>query len=59
MKEHVYTPVSAVLKRAGIDGQIKRPKLARHKPTRWLTREQTARALEATDRIKASEATRI
>ena len=59
MKEHDYTPVSAVPKRAGIDGQIKRSKLARHKLAHWLTREQAAHTLEATERIKASEATRI
>jgi hypothetical protein len=33
--------------------------LARRKLTRWLTREQAARTFEATERIKACEATRI
>ena len=56
----VYTPVSAVLKRAGIERQIKRPKGWRgRKLTHWLTPEQAVRIFEATDRIDAPEQTRI
>jgi integrase len=56
----VYTPVSAVLKRAGIERHIKRPKGWRgRKLTHWLTPEQAVRIFEATERIEAPEATRI
>jgi integrase len=56
----VYTPISAVLKRAGIDRQIKRPKGWRgRKLTHWLPAEQAFRIFEATERIAAPEETRI
>ena len=56
----VYTPISAVLKRAGIERQIKRPKGWRgRKLTHWLPPEQALRVFEATARIDAPEKTRI
>jgi integrase len=56
----VYTPVSAVLKRAGIERQIKRPKGWRgRKLTHWLAPEQALRVFEATARIDAPEETRL
>ena len=55
----VYTPVSAVLKRAGIEHKIKRPKGWRgRKLTHWLPPEQALRIFEATARIDAPEDTR-
>lgn len=43
-----YTPVSAVLKHAGIDRTIRRPKGWRGKPkTEWLSQDQATRLLEA------------
>ena len=60
LNRQVYTPISAVLKRAGIERQIKRPKGWRgRKLTHWLTPEQAFRIFEATARIDAPEATRV
>jgi len=48
----VYTPVSAILKRAGIDKKIKRPKGWRgNKRTFWLEPEPTFRLLDAATEI--------
>ena|GEM_PF-4617632 len=48
----VYTPVSAVLKRAGFDFRIKRPKGWRGRIVRrWLWPEQAWRVIDAADRI--------
>jgi integrase len=56
----VYTPISAMLKRAGIERQIKRPKGWRgRKLTHWLTPEQARRVFKATARIEAPEKTKI
>lgn len=45
---HVYTPISAVLKRAGVSAQIKRPKgWQGSKRTRWLTPDEAFRLFEA------------
>jgi hypothetical protein len=56
----VYTPVSAVLKRAEIERQIKRPKGWRgRKLTHWLAPEQALRVFEATARIDAPGETRL
>lgn len=50
----VYTPVSAVLKRAGVDSKIKRPKGWRgNKLTHWLTPDHAFRIFAATARIDA------
>lgn len=49
-----YTPVSAVLKRAGVEMQIKRPKGWRgNKATTWLEPEQAFEALKAAHEIDA------
>jgi len=56
----VYTPVSAVLKRAGEERKIKRPKGWRgRKLTHWLTPDQALRIFKATARIKAPKETKI
>jgi integrase len=56
----VYTPISAVLKRAGDERQIKRPKGWRgRKLTHWLTPEQALRIFKATARIEAPEDTKV
>jgi integrase len=55
----VYTPVSAVLKRAGVERKIKRPKGWRgRKLTHWLSPEQALGIFEATARIDAPPDTR-
>jgi integrase len=55
----VYTPISAVLKRAGIERKIKRPKGWRgRKLTHWLSAEQARGIFEATARIDAPAQTR-
>jgi integrase len=56
----VYTPASAVLKRAGIERKIKRPIGWRgRKLTVWLTPEQAFAAFRATARIDAPKETRL
>jgi integrase len=56
----VYTPISAVLKRAGIENKIKRPKGWRgRKLTHWLAPEQARRVFKATARIKAPADTKL
>lgn len=56
----VYTPVSAVLKRAGIEKKIKRPKGWRgNKLTHWLTPEQAFAVFRATEKLTAPIETRI
>jgi integrase len=48
-----YTPVSAILKRAGVDKKIKRPKGWRgSKSTSWLKPDQAFRLLAETDKIE-------
>jgi integrase len=48
----VYTPISAILKRVGIDTKIKRPKGWRGtKRTFWLSPEQTFRVLDEAHKI--------
>lgn len=55
----VYTPISAVMKRAGIERKVKRPKGWRgRRLTHWLTKEQALDIFAATSRIAAPEATR-
>lgn len=55
----VYTPISAVLKRAGITQQIKRPKGWRgQRLTHWLTPERAFAVFKATKRIAAPKKTR-
>lgn len=55
----VYTPVSAVLKRAGIERKIKRPIGWRgRRLTSWLTQEQAFAIFRATAKIKAPADTR-
>jgi len=59
LNRQVYTPISAVLKRAGIERQIKRPKGWRgRRLTTWLSPEQAIAAFKATDLISAPAATR-
>src|SRR5260370_21412557 len=54
----VYTPVSAVLKRAGIERQIKRPNGWRgRKLTHWLAPEHALPVFQATPRNDAPEET--
>jgi integrase len=56
----VYTPISAVLKRAGIERQIKRPIGWRgNKRTHWLTPEQAFAIFKATSVIEAPADTRV
>ena len=48
----VYTPISAVLKRAGFDFRIRRPKGWRGRIVRrWLWPEQAWRVIDAADRV--------
>jgi integrase len=55
----VYTPISAVLKRNGLESKIKRPKGWRgNKLTHWLTPEHAFKVFDATARINAPEDTR-
>lgn len=55
----VYTPVSAILKRAGIESKIKRPIGWRgRRLTTWLTKEQAFAVFRATERIDAPARTR-
>ncbi len=57
---HVYTPVSAVLKRAGLDFKVKRPKGWQGKRrTTWLRPEQAFAVFKACDEIKAPASTQI
>lgn len=56
----VYTPISAVMKRAGNETKIKRPKGWRgNKLTHWLTPEQAFKIFEATAEIDAPEETKV
>ncbi len=58
LNRQVYTPISAVLKHAGVERKIKRPKGWRgRKLTTWLTPEQAFAAFAATDGIAAPAAT--
>jgi integrase len=55
----VYTPISAVLKRAGIEKKIKRPKGWRgNKLTHWLTPDQAFAVFRAAEKIAAPAETR-
>jgi integrase len=55
----VYTPISAVLKRAGIEQKIKRPIGWRgQRRTHWLTPKQAFAIFKATGKIKAPRDTR-
>jgi integrase len=55
----VYTPISAVLKRAGIERAVKRPIGWRgQRRTGWLTKEQVFALLAATDHIDATPESR-
>jgi integrase len=50
----VYTPVSAILKHAGIDHRLKRPKGSAGTPrTRWLWPEQAEQIFEAAEKVDA------
>jgi integrase len=56
----VYTPISAVLKRAGDERKIKRPKGWRgRRLTHWLSPDQARGIFKATARIKAPRETKI
>lgn len=56
----VYTPVSAVLKRAGIETKVKRPIGWRGKRlTSWLTQDQAFAIFRATAKIEAPADTRL
>lgn len=60
LNRQVYTPISAVLKRAGEERKIKRPKGWRgQKLTHWLTKEQAFAIFDATARIEAPEKTKF
>ncbi len=55
----VYTPISAVLKRAGVEQKIKRPIGWRgQRRTHWLTPEQAFSLFRATAKIAAPELTK-
>lgn len=59
LNRQVYTPVSAVLKHAGIERKIKRPKGWRgRKLTTWLMPDEAFRIFAATASIAAPAATR-
>ena len=59
LNRQVYTPISAILKRAGIDHKIKRPKGWRgQKLTTWLTPAQAFAIFRAADEIDAPADTR-
>lgn len=48
----LYTPVSAILKRAGVDHRLKRPKGSAGTPrTEWLWPEQAERLFEAAEQV--------
>lgn len=50
----VYTPISAILKHAGIEKKLKRPKGSRgNKRTAWLEASDAFRLLKAADRVDA------
>jgi integrase len=56
----VYTPISAVLKRAGIERKIKRPIGWRgSRRTHWLSPKQAFAIFKAANKIHAPKATRI
>jgi integrase len=60
LNRQVYTPISAVLKRAGEERKIKRPKGWRgRRLTHWLTQQQAFAIFRATSRIPAPPQTRI
>lgn len=60
LNRQVYTPVSAVLKRAGIERQIKRPIGWRgQRMTHWLTAEQAFSIFDAVPTIHAPEETKL
>lgn len=60
LNRQVYTPVSAVKKRAGDESKIKRPKGWRgQKLTHWLTQEQAFAIFDAALKIDAPEKTKI
>lgn len=59
LNRQVYTPISAVLKRAGEERKIKRPKGWRgRRLTHWLTQQQAFAIFRATSRIDAPPDTR-
>lgn len=59
LNRQVYTPISAVLKRAGEERKIKRPKGWRgQKLTHWLTEKQAFAIFRAALKIAAPEETR-
>lgn len=56
----VYTPVSAILKRAGIETKVRRPKGWRgQRLTTWLSREQAFAIFAAAAKIDAPADTRV
>lgn len=60
LNRQVYTPISAVLKRAGIETKVKRPIGWRgRKLTHWLTPEQAFRLFKAAAKIAAPKKTKI
>jgi len=60
LNRQVYTPISAVLKRAGIERKIKRPIGWRgNRMTHWLTAEQAFSIFDAVAKIKATERTKL
>jgi len=60
LNRQVYTPVSAVLKRAGFEHKIKRPKGWRgRKLTHWLTPQQAFAVFKAALKIDAPAETRV
>lgn len=60
LNRQVYTPISAVLKRAGEERQIKRPLGWRgRRLTHWLTSEQAFAVFNATDTLVAPVHTKI
>ena len=59
LNRQVYTPISAVLKRAGEERKIKRPRGWRgQRLTHWLTPQQAFAIFKATAKIKAPAKTR-
>src|SRR5262249_15751164 len=53
LNRQVYTPISAVLKRAGIERQIKRPNgWRRRKPTHWLPPRHGRRLFQAPTKVE-------
>lgn len=56
----IYTPISAVLKRAGFEQKIKRPKGWRgSRLTHWLTPENAFKVFSATKKIDAPSKTKL